>query len=145
MAKEDILGDNQIEDVRWLCSLSESELDVLISLKKMVIRRTNIIGHDSLAKKFDLKMLRALGFILMEYLKGQVKDLADIPGLAEYSALLDGCNLLKRNFNNSFDTMNIEELRAYVGADKRKRIAELFCEDTTPSQKKKTDSGRSLS
>ncbi|KAA8546034.1 hypothetical protein F0562_020515 [Nyssa sinensis] len=144
MAKEDILGDNQIEDVRWLCSLSESELDMLISLKMMIIRRANIIGHDALAKKFDLKMLRALGFILMEYLKGQVEDLADIPGLAESSALLDGCNFLKRNLDNFFDTMNIEELRAYVGADNKKRIAELFCEDTTPKQKKRTDFGRSL-
>ncbi|KAA8540249.1 hypothetical protein F0562_024188 [Nyssa sinensis] len=144
MAKEDILGDNQIEDVRWLCSLSESELDMLISLKKMIIRRANIIGHDALVKKFDLKMLRALGFILMEYLNGQIKDMADIPGLAESSAILDGCNLLKRNLDTSFDTMDIEELRAYVGADKKKRIAELFCEDATPKRKKKTNFGRSL-
>ncbi|KAG7960127.1 hypothetical protein I3843_10G106800 [Carya illinoinensis] len=58
---EDILGANRLEDVTWLCSLSESELDMLISLKIMLIQRAKVIGHESLAENFDLKMLRALG------------------------------------------------------------------------------------
>ncbi|OMO65907.1 Spc97/Spc98 [Corchorus olitorius] len=54
-------GNNSIEDVTWLCSLSESDLDFLISLKKLALKRASVIGHVQLAKKFDLKMLRALG------------------------------------------------------------------------------------
>ena len=34
---------------------------MLISLKMMVLRRAKVIGHEDLAEKFDLKMLRALG------------------------------------------------------------------------------------
>ncbi|XP_058213981.1 uncharacterized protein LOC131325649 isoform X1 [Rhododendron vialii] len=138
MAKEDLLRDCRIEDVRWLCSLSESELDLLISLKEMVLRRAKIIGHDSLAKKFDLKMLRALGFILMEHLKGQLKDVSVIPGLAESSSFLDGCNILNSKLSDTFSSMDIEELRAYVGTDQRKRLAEIFGKDEAHDQKKKS-------
>jgi len=35
--------------------------DMLISLKMLVLQRAKVIGHESLAKKFDLKMLRAMG------------------------------------------------------------------------------------
>lgn len=55
-----ILGNNEIEDVQWLCSLSEPELDLLIGLKMMVIRRAKQVGHKSLAKHFNLKTLRGL-------------------------------------------------------------------------------------
>ncbi|KAF7143913.1 hypothetical protein RHSIM_Rhsim05G0134700 [Rhododendron simsii] len=116
MAKVDLLRDCRIEDVRWLCSLSESELDLLISLKEMVLRR----GRNSLAKKFDLKMLRALGFILMEHLKGQLKDVSVIPVLAESSSFLDGCNIVNSKLSDTISTMDIEELRAYVGQIKER-------------------------
>ncbi|GKV44282.1 hypothetical protein SLEP1_g51476 [Rubroshorea leprosula] len=64
--KESIFGNNSIEDVSWLCSLSESALDMFLSLKMLVIQRVRVIVHDELAENFDLKMLRALGFILMD-------------------------------------------------------------------------------
>ncbi|KAK3001414.1 hypothetical protein RJ639_020703 [Escallonia herrerae] len=63
MGEENFMKHIRIEDVRWLCSLSESELDLLISLKQMVLQRAKAIGHESLAKKFDLKMIRALGSV----------------------------------------------------------------------------------
>ncbi|XP_057488559.1 uncharacterized protein LOC130774499 isoform X2 [Actinidia eriantha] len=126
MAKEDLFRDNRIEDVRWLCSLSESELDMLISLKMLIRQRAKVVGHEALAKKFDLKMLRALGFILMEHLKGELKDVSVIPDLAESSRFLDSCNLLKSDLNDDFGTLSVEELWAYVGTDHRKRIAELL-------------------
>ncbi|KAL7225516.1 hypothetical protein ACSBR1_020813 [Camellia fascicularis] len=129
---EDLLPDNRIEDVCWLCSLSESELDMLSSLKMLVLRRAKVIGHEALAKKFDLKMLRVLSFILMEHLKGELKDSSVIPSLVESSTFLDRCNLLNCNPKGSFGNMSIEELRAYVGSDKRKRMAELFSEDGAP-------------
>ncbi|RXH98804.1 hypothetical protein DVH24_011129 [Malus domestica] len=58
---EGILGQNRVDDVSWLCSLSESELDMLISIKRIVLHRARMIGCDELAQKFDLKVLRALG------------------------------------------------------------------------------------
>ncbi|KAG5628694.1 hypothetical protein H5410_000411 [Solanum commersonii] len=60
-----ILGNNRIEDVRWLCSLTESELDLLIGLKVLIQQRAKKIGHKSLANKFDLKTLRALSEFLL--------------------------------------------------------------------------------
>ncbi|KAJ8426567.1 hypothetical protein Cgig2_010626 [Carnegiea gigantea] len=55
------IGNNRSEDVKWLCSLSESELDILISLKKLVLRLAEVVGHESLARAFDVKVLRAIG------------------------------------------------------------------------------------
>ncbi|KAK9285355.1 hypothetical protein L1049_024546 [Liquidambar formosana] len=118
---EEDFGNNQLEDVSWLCSLSESELDMLICLKKLVIQRAKIIGCNVLAEKFDLKMLRAIGFILMEYLKGRLKDLSAIQGFADSAAFLEGCNLLNCNLN---DSISLEELMACINIDSKKREAE---------------------
>ncbi|XAR69563.1 hypothetical protein NMG60_11001202 [Bertholletia excelsa] len=136
MAKEDLLRGNRIEDVSWLCSLSESELDILISLKKLVLQRAKVIGHEALEKKFDLKMLRALGFILMEHLKGQLEEVSVFQGLAEPSSFLDQCNLLSSNDNNSCGLLSMEELRACLGTGLRKRIADIFCEEGAHNHKK---------
>lgn len=80
----------------------------------------------------------------MEHLKGELKDSSVIPSLVESSTFLDRCNLLNCNPNGSFGNMSIEELRAYVGSDKRKRMAELFSEDGAPNQKMKPNAKRSL-
>ncbi|KAM3701012.1 hypothetical protein ACB098_05G140000 [Castanea mollissima] len=110
---EEILGRHRPEDVSWLCSLSASELDMLISLKMLVLQRAKVIGHESLAQKFDLKMLRAMGFILMEYLKGKVKDLSLVSG--ENAEFIDCCNLLKFSVE---EIMSNEEIKAYIGRSK---------------------------
>ncbi|GAV76621.1 hypothetical protein CFOL_v3_20094 [Cephalotus follicularis] len=113
--KEEILGSNNgIEDVIWLCSLSESELDMLISLKVLVLQRAKIVGYDELAKKIDLKILRALGFVLMQYVKGQVIDLSLNPSLVKSVTLIDNYNLLKSELEN---IMSIEELKACISID----------------------------
>ncbi|XWS16070.1 hypothetical protein CRYUN_Cryun34aG0053900 [Craigia yunnanensis] len=117
--KEEILGNNSIEDVSWLCSLSESELDLLISLKKLAMKRASVIGYVQLAKKFDLKMLRALGFILIEYLKEKVKDSSLIPGLVESAAFLDCSDLLQCKLD---EVMSIEELKEYIAFNTRKEF-----------------------
>ncbi|KAK4588922.1 hypothetical protein RGQ29_019787 [Quercus rubra] len=111
---EEILGRNRPEDVTWLCSLSASELDMLISLKMLILQRAKVIGHESLAKKFDLKMLRAMGFILMEYLKGKVKDLSLVSG--ENAEFMDCCNLLKFSVE---EIMSNEEIKACIGRSKK--------------------------
>ncbi|RVW14885.1 hypothetical protein CK203_072270 [Vitis vinifera] len=87
----------------------------------MVLRRAKVIGHEDLAEKFDLKMLRALGFILMEYLRGQVKDLSAIPGLAGLDKFLNECNLLKCSLK---DTISTEELKACICTNSKRGTAE---------------------
>ncbi|XP_019250157.1 PREDICTED: uncharacterized protein LOC109229238 isoform X1 [Nicotiana attenuata] len=116
-----ILGNNRIEDVRWLCSLTESEIDLLIGLKVLIQQRAKKIGHESLANKFDLKTLRALSFILME----KLKDLSCIPGTDESSANLGACNLLNYDLDKTFANMEVEQLSSYICSDKRKRIIEM--------------------
>ncbi|KAL6499644.1 hypothetical protein OROGR_027554 [Orobanche gracilis] len=129
MVTKKVLGNNDIDDVRWLCSLSESELDLLMGLKNMMNMRAKKIGHEVLAKKFDLRMLRALCFIFMEHLKGQLKDVPVASGF--------DCNLLKQNVADSFSSMTIEDLDPYICSDQRKRIADMFSEDMHPSRKQK--------
>ncbi|XP_050231193.1 uncharacterized protein LOC126680182 [Mercurialis annua] len=115
---DEILGNNSIEDVSWLCLLSESELDMLISLKMLVIQRAKVIGHGELASKFDLKMLRALALVLMEYLKGNMKNLTHIPGLANSPIFMDGCSLLQCKL---CDLLSIEELKTCIDIHEKKK------------------------
>ncbi|TYI77898.1 hypothetical protein E1A91_D06G173700v1 [Gossypium mustelinum] len=117
--KEETLGNTNIEDANWLCSLSESELDLLISLKKLALKRASAIGHVQLAKKFNLKMLRALGFVLMEGVKEKVKDLSVIPGMDENATFLDSSNLLKCKVD---EVMSIEELNECIAIETRKEF-----------------------
>ncbi|KAJ7980221.1 Spc97/Spc98 family of spindle pole body (SBP) component [Quillaja saponaria] len=112
---DEFLGETTLEDVKWLCSLSESELDFLISLKMLVIQRSKMIGHTELANKFNLKTLRAMGLVLIEYLKLQVKDLSPtLDDLAKSPSFLDACDLLKCGPKNA---MSIEEVEGNIGAD----------------------------
>jgi len=125
---EEVLGRNRLEDVSWLCSLSESELDMLISLKMLLLQRAKIIGHGNLAENFDLKMLRALGFILMECLKEKVKDLSLAPDGG--AVFMDCCNLLKCNVE---EIMSIEELKACIGSNSKKRLAKRQHKGVAPN------------
>ncbi|KAG2404722.1 uncharacterized protein HKW66_Vig0116440 [Vigna angularis] len=52
-----------IEDVAWLCSLQESEIDMLVGLKLLIIQRAKMIGCKQMADKFNLKMIRAIGML----------------------------------------------------------------------------------
>ncbi|XP_078151743.1 uncharacterized protein LOC144547014 [Carex rostrata] len=78
-------------DASWLSSLSEPELDLLISLKELAIMRSKFAGHRELANKFDLRMLRALGVILLEHFKEKFKS---IPNHAIDADLIDKLPLL---------------------------------------------------
>ncbi|RDY06153.1 hypothetical protein CR513_09903, partial [Mucuna pruriens] len=104
----------RVEDVAWLCSLSESEIDMLNSLKLLIIQRAKMIGHKDLANKFNLRMIRAIALVLMEHLKTEIKDSSLIPNMMKSTAFLDACNLLK--CNNEVDA-NIDELSTSLGAD----------------------------
>ncbi|XP_058071975.1 uncharacterized protein LOC131220963 [Magnolia sinica] len=120
--EEDLRG-SQLEDVAWLSSLSDSELDVLISLKKLAIQRAKNIGYENLGNKLDLKMLRALGFILLEYLKEDVKNASVFSSPDKASTFLEGCRLLTSNREGGFGSMDIDDIRASIRV-KRKRDEE---------------------
>ncbi|WCJ29224.1 Spc97 / Spc98 family of spindle pole body (SBP) component [Euphorbia peplus] len=116
---QQLIGNNCIEDVRWLSSLSDSELDLLISLKMLVLRRAKVIGHQELAKNFHLKILRALALVLMEHAKDNIKTSPHVPELAKSDGFMDGCGLLLGS--KLADVLSIEELKSRVGVDRKKQ------------------------
>ncbi|KAJ6426336.1 hypothetical protein OIU84_022031 [Salix udensis] len=132
--RQDILGNNSPEIIRWLCNLSESELDMLIRLKSLILHRAKVIGHDELAKNFDLPTLRSIGLLLMEYLKGKVKDLSQVQGLTKLVAFPECCNLLK---GNPGEDSSMEELKACIGIDERKRPTKRPGEEATKLKKQR--------
>lgn len=125
----DYIGENRLDDVLWLCSLTESELDLLISLKEMIIQRAKTMGQEGLTQKFDLKMLRAIAFIMMENLKSQFKS-SPVPDILKSSAVTDTCRLL-----NSFtsDDIKFEDLEQFIGPNFWKRLHE----GASPKRKKR--------
>ncbi|CAA7036191.1 unnamed protein product [Microthlaspi erraticum] len=117
----EILRNNRMEDINWLLSLSESELDFLTSLKKLAIQRANISGHEELAEIFDLKMLRALGLVLMEYVRERVQDDTTIVASSlvnHQHMILDNCNILKPHVDDSID---IEKILTEMCSNKSRR------------------------
>ncbi|AET01350.1 putative gamma-tubulin complex component protein [Medicago truncatula] len=139
----DKITETRVQDVAWLCSLSESEIDMLISLKLLIIKRAEWIGCKNLANKFDLKMLRAIALVLMENLKAEVKDASLVPDMVKSTAFLDVCNLLNCNSEVS---ATIEELSTSVGADIQPILqgSSLYC-SPSPKRKKQKVAGRSAS
>ncbi|CAH8258806.1 unnamed protein product [Arabidopsis lyrata] len=116
-----LLKNNRTDDLTWFGSLSESELDLLISLKKLAIQRAKISGHQELADKFDLKLLRALGLVLMEYVRKRVQDDTCLaPSVVHQLMLLDNCNLLKTHED---DTVDMEEILTQICENKSKKKA----------------------
>ncbi|XP_058752863.1 uncharacterized protein LOC131626065 isoform X1 [Vicia villosa] len=107
-------SETRVEDVDWICSLSESEIDFMISLKLLIRKRAERIGCKNLADRFDLKTIRAIAFVLMENLKTEVKDTSLVPDSVKSTAFLDACNILKGSNEVS---ATIEELSKTVGAD----------------------------
>ncbi|XP_020219645.1 uncharacterized protein LOC109802611 [Cajanus cajan] len=129
MVEPDQNCETRVEDVACLCSLSESEIDMLISLKLLIIRRAKMIGCKELANKFNLRMIRAIALVLIEHLKAEVKDSSLIPNKVNSTAFLDASNLLK--CNNEVDA-NIDELSTCLDAD----IQTFLGSSLTTKQKK---------
>ncbi|VVA95921.1 unnamed protein product [Arabis nemorensis] len=115
----EILKNNSTEDITWFCSLSESELDLLTSIKKLAIQRARISGYEELAEKFDLKNLLALGLVVMDYVKKKVQDDTSLTASVVHQVrFLDNCNLLKTNVDDSID---IEEILIEICNKKSRR------------------------
>ncbi|KAF8050128.1 hypothetical protein N665_2038s0002 [Sinapis alba] len=129
-----ILKNNRTQDISWLCSLSEPELDLLISLKKLAIQRAEISDHDELADHFDLKLLRALGLVLMEYVRKM--DTCLVPG-AGHQLLkgLDNCNLLTTHVDDT--TIDTEEIVTGICNIKKKKKKKKTFRLTSKSRKRR--------
>ncbi|XP_057735034.1 uncharacterized protein LOC130950530 isoform X1 [Arachis stenosperma] len=104
----------EVECLIWLCSLSELEIDMLISLKLLIFQRAKTIGYADLAKKFNLKIIRAIAVVLMEHLKEELKDLLLVADTDKSASFLDACKLLKCYKEG---TTTIEELITDIGTD----------------------------
>ncbi|AQK67439.1 uncharacterized protein [Zea mays] len=77
-------------DARWLETLSEPELDVLVSLREVAVTRASDAGHPGLADTvFHLRALRALGVVLLEELKERLRQSSADANVLDRSALLD--------------------------------------------------------
>ncbi|CAH9085271.1 unnamed protein product [Cuscuta europaea] len=118
-------------DIRWVCSLNDSELDFVISLKVMLLRRPKQMASNN----FDFKFLRALSFIIMNKLKGHLEVMP-----AGSIGSLDNCKLLKFDNDTSFKNLSIQELETYICTEKRKRLLSKLLEDMPPGQKPRTAS-----
>nr|CAB3469455.1 unnamed protein product [Digitaria exilis] len=80
------------EDKRWLQTLSEPELDLLIGLKELAVTRASNAGHPHLADRvFHLRALRALAFVLLEECKERLRQASSVnnTSMLERLALLD--------------------------------------------------------
>ncbi|KAF4349733.1 hypothetical protein F8388_024455 [Cannabis sativa] len=117
--------------IEWL---ETSWQDMLISLKMLVLQRAKVLGHDQIAEKFDLKMLRALGLILMEYVKKKVNEKSLVSGLGESVAFMDSCNLLKCEVENILES---EEIQISIAAKLKKRHANRKQKDAAENQRKR--------
>ncbi|KAL1341189.1 uncharacterized protein [Arachis hypogaea] len=104
----------EVESLIWLCSLSELEIDMLISLKLLIFQRAKTVGYADLAKKFNLKIIRAIAVVLMEHLKEELKDLLLVADTDKSAPFLDACKLLKCYKEG---TTTIEELITDIGTD----------------------------
>ncbi|KAK3164320.1 hypothetical protein QOZ80_1AG0015980 [Eleusine coracana subsp. coracana] len=56
---------------RWLETLSEPELDLVISLKELAVTQA---AHFDLSQRFHLRTLRALGTVLLQHFGDRLKQ-----------------------------------------------------------------------
>ncbi|KAI9094814.1 hypothetical protein K1719_026620 [Acacia pycnantha] len=73
-----------------------------------------MIGHEEQAEKFNLKVLRAIAFVLMEYLNGNVKDSSLTLDAVKPAAILDACNSLRCDHEG---VASVEDLSENIGVD----------------------------
>ncbi|KAG2614429.1 uncharacterized protein LOC120704583 [Panicum virgatum] len=79
------------QDKRWLQTLSEPELGLLIGLKEVAMTRASNAGHPDLADKvFHVRALRALAFVLLGELKERLRQASVDTSMLEMLALLNG-------------------------------------------------------
>ncbi|XP_068652658.1 uncharacterized protein [Aristolochia californica] len=109
MDRGEEIGNCRPEDVAWLSTLSDSEIDLLVSLKKLVNQRASVIGQEKLIENFDLKMLRSLGVVLIEVLKERLESKSLFSSSGKFSRLLNQLNLVASNPHGGFGSTSTAE------------------------------------
>jgi hypothetical protein len=62
------------EDKAWLASLSDAEVDLLVSIKQMAMERAKTIQDERVNGLFGFKVLRTIGILLKELIKERLKS-----------------------------------------------------------------------
>lgn len=62
------------EDKAWLASLSDAEVDLLVSIKEMALERAKTIQDERVNGVFGFRVLRTLGLLLKELIKERLKS-----------------------------------------------------------------------
>ncbi|KAJ3672269.1 hypothetical protein LUZ60_006990 [Juncus effusus] len=124
-----------VEDAAWLSSLSEPELDFLISLKELAMIRAKNAGHKDISDKFDIRMLRSLGTILLDHFKERAQN---VPTSIN-SDLIDKLPLLSSHLTLSINNNNLEiEIPNFVTPNRKRMYQGLSEEGAQSSKKQKT-------
>ncbi|KAL6603366.1 hypothetical protein ACP70R_043727 [Stipagrostis hirtigluma subsp. patula] len=77
-AAEPESSQQQDPDLLWLQTLSEPELDVLISIKEQAVKRATDAGNPNAARRLHLRMLRAFGNVLLQDFRQRLKGTTPI-------------------------------------------------------------------
>lgn len=70
------------EDKAWLASLSDVEVDLLVSIKQMAMERANTIQDERVNGIFGFRVLRTIGLLLKELIKEHLKSV-HFPGMPD--------------------------------------------------------------
>lgn len=62
------------EDKAWLASLSDAEVDLLVSIKEMALERAKTIQDERVNGLFGFRVLRTIGLLLKELIKERLKS-----------------------------------------------------------------------
>ncbi|KAK1313576.1 hypothetical protein QJS10_CPA06g01938 [Acorus calamus] len=126
------------EDLEWLSLLSESEIDFLITIKQLAVQKAEVIGHKEIAAKFDVRILRALSVILLEFLKEQVRSNPTFPNPDEVLISLDRCSLATSDRQGMFGSSSIEEIFASLESNRSQaRMRTELCDGLRKCKKQK--------
>ncbi|KAK9096436.1 hypothetical protein Sjap_021933 [Stephania japonica] len=131
-------GKHDSKDIQWLSSLSDYDLDLLISLKQLVMQRAKVIGRSHIAERFDLKILGALGFVLMKHFKNRLIDSPVMSDLSEAAVYLENISFLKLDCKDRLES-SMEDTMPSTKSISRKRKTEGSCEGLSI---RKTKEGR---
>ncbi|XP_062233995.1 uncharacterized protein LOC133931181 isoform X2 [Phragmites australis] len=132
----------QDADARWLETLSETELDLLISLKELAVTRATNAGHPKLADRFHLRTLRALGIVLLENFKGRLQESTSVnTNMFERLALLSDPDVDVSAHRSNFEPQVVRPSENQPVANgvnrKRKQMQDEPHEEGTLSPKKR--------
>ncbi|CAM0871789.1 unnamed protein product [Alopecurus aequalis] len=109
------------EESQWLATLSEPELDFLISLKMLAVKRAETAGRPHLADAFDLRTLRALGIVLLESFKERLKETSVDPAILDNLALTRDSDVNASDSGSDSEVFRSRKYQPTANSVKKKR------------------------